>query len=293
MRQRLIIGGLVLILIITGGGFFLFRPPQEASGPIEAIPLDSTAPAEDEAEVAESEAPTAEPTAEPTTEPTTEPTAEVVEEPTTEDAAADSEATTDETADEATADETADEAAAPLSEPVLYEIVPTESEARFLIDEVLRGEPVTVVGTTDQVAGQIAFNAAEPTASEVGIIQINARTFLTDNEFRNRAIKNAILLTDQYEFVTFTPTEISGLPEEVTLNEAYTFEMAGDLTVTNVTQPVTFAVTVTPVSETRLEGNATTTILYTDFNLFIPDSPAVDTIADEVTLELNFVADTL
>ena len=36
----------------------------------------------------------------------------------------------------------------------LFEIVPEESEARFLIDEVLRGEDKTVVGTTNQITGR-------------------------------------------------------------------------------------------------------------------------------------------
>jgi len=47
---------------------------------------------------------------------------------------------------------------------------------------------------------------------------------------------------------------------------------------------------VTPVSETRIEGLATITFPYRDFAVRIPQVPSVDLVADDVTLELEFVA---
>ena len=44
------------------------------------------------------------------------------------------------------------------ADATIYTIAAGDAEARFLIDEVLRGEDVTVVGTTDQVAGELSFN---------------------------------------------------------------------------------------------------------------------------------------
>ena len=69
----------------------------------------------------------------------------------------------------------------------LYRIVPEESEARFEIDEILRGEPTRVVGITDQVAGDIILDFADAAASQVGVIRINARTLMTDEDRRDRA----------------------------------------------------------------------------------------------------------
>jgi polyisoprenoid-binding protein YceI len=172
----------------------------------------------------------------------------------------------------------------------IFEIVSAESEARFLIDEVLQGSPVTVEGTTDQVAGQIEIDPTNLSTARLGVIQINARTLATDNDFRNRAIKNAILETDANEFITFTPTSITGLPSSGTVGTASTFQVVGDLTIKGVTKAVTFEVTVTPSSTSRIEGTATTTVNYRDFELAIPDSPSVDTVADTVQLELEFVA---
>lgn len=181
----------------------------------------------------------------------------------------------------------------PATAQRIYEIIPAQSEARFLIDEVLRGDPFTVVGSTDQVAGQIAIDPNDLSSAQVGVIQVNARTLTTDNQFRNRAVKNRILRTDKFEFVTFKPTEIVGLSGAGTVGETYGFQIVGDLTIAGVTQEVTFDVAVTPESDARLEGLVTTAFLYTDFELAIPDSPSVDTVEDEVRLEFEFAAEAI
>ncbi len=280
MIKRVVALGMALMVIIFGVvAYGFFKPPKEASGPIEAIPVAVDQPASAEPTqvpaTAEPE-PTIEaavtavtPTSEPesTTANEPEPTATLVTEATESDAALDV-----------------------SSEPVIFEIVQADSEARFIIDEVLNGAPKTVVGVTNQVAGEIAIFVDDPTRSQIGTILVNARTLVTDNEFRNRAIKNRILQTDSYEFVTFTPTEIVGLPGGVTIGEAFSFQIIGNLTVRDVTNQVTFDAVVTPTSETQLEGLASTSILYADFNLAIPEAPAVASVDDEVVLEIQFVA---
>lgn len=273
-RNIAIVVGVLALIAVAALAFSVFRTPEEASAPLTAatLTIETSAPA-----AVATEPPVAEPTATPApvaapaeTEPAAEPTAAPAEEPT------------------ATAELTAEPAAA--AAPILFEIVQAESEARFIIDEVLRGSPVTVVGVTDQVAAQIAVAPANPGATQLGQIVVNARTLATDNEFRNRAIRNQILDTNTYEFVTFQPTELVGLPDAVTVGQSFSFQVVGDLTVKDVTQAVTFDVTVTPVSETRIEGVATTTFPYRDFGVRIPQVPSVDLVADDVTLELAFVA---
>lgn len=191
-----------------------------------------------------------------------------------------------------TAPLTADEVEPASADTVVFSIVPAESEARFIIDEELRGVPTTVIGATDQVAGSMAVSFANPTITEMGQVRINARTLMTDNEFRNRALRGQILQSaqDEFEFVTFDPTGIDGLPETATLGEAFTFQLTGDLTVRDVTNSVTFDVTVTPVSEERIEGSATATVQRADYNLLIPDVPGVANVSEDVVLEIDFVA---
>ena len=172
----------------------------------------------------------------------------------------------------------------------VFEIVPEESEARFVIDEILRGEPKTVVGTTDRVAGQIALNPSDLDTTRVGPIQINARTFVTDSEQRNRAIQNRIPLTDEHEYITFTPKTLVGLPDGASLGASVPLQVVGDLTIGGTTREVTFDTSVTPESPDRLAGNASTTIRYADWGIAIPQVPSVTGVSETVRLELDFVA---
>lgn len=168
------------------------------------------------------------------------------------------------------------------------------STASFEINEVLRGEPTTVVGTTNQVAGQVVVDPGDLGQSQFSEIVINARTFVTDSNQRNRAIRGPVILdsgSDANEFITFTPTSLEGLDgAAATVGETYEFTVTGDLTIKGVTNPVSFDVTVAMVDETTLEGTATAQILRTDFGIGIPSVPFVADVTDEVTLDLEFVA---
>lgn len=247
--QKLIAAAVLGLIVIFGGlAYSTFRPPEQASAPIAAIPVASAA-------------------AQPTTGTTAANTAA------TDTAAA---GTTD--------------SVAATGSAIIAQIVQSESEARFVIDEVLNNAPKTVIGTTDQVAGEIVVDPQDPSKTQVGVIQVNTRALATDSEFRDRAIKNRILSTDQYEFATFTPSEIVGLPESGTVGQSYSFQIVGDLTIRDVTRQVTFEVTATPVSENRLEGTAQTTIAYADWGITIPQVRQVASVSDKVRLEIDFVA---
>ena len=178
----------------------------------------------------------------------------------------------------------------PATRPVIFEIRQDETEVRFTLNEVLRGEPKTVVGTSNQVAGQMAVDLADLSTAQIGLIQVNARTLATDNNFRNRAIRNVILETDDFEFITFAPTAISGLPDTAVPGAPLTFQIAGDLTIRDVTQAVTFDVTAAAVSETRLAGTAVATVQRADYNLVIPEVEGVADVDEAVRLEIDFVA---
>ncbi|MGQ0601326.1 MAG: YceI family protein [Anaerolineales bacterium] len=172
----------------------------------------------------------------------------------------------------------------------VFQISQADSEVRFIIFEELRGQPVDVVGRSNQVAGELAVNPADLSTAQVGVIQINARTLVTDQDQRNRAIRNRILNTDTYEFITFTPTEVRGLSGGAAPGDTQTFQLVGDLTIRDVTQPVVFEVTVTAESATRLKGSAFATITRADFGLIIPSVPSVANVGETVKLELDFVA---
>ena len=279
MLRRVLVTGLlvafVLPFVVACG---LLQEPEEASGPIEAIPLEVTA---------EEQQPTA--TAQPedtrAVEEYPEPQVELTEE--TLDPYPEGAEATDEPAEMEATDEPAEPTGSGL---VIFTISPENSQVRFELNEELRGEPKTVVGTTDQVAGQIAVDRSDLSATQVGIIQVNARTLATDNDFRNRAINNEILNTDEHEFITFTPTAINGLPDNVDIGGMVNFTIVGDLTIRDITNEATFNVEATLVSDTELVGTASTIVSRTDYNLIIPSVPNVANVEEEVELYIDFMS---
>jgi polyisoprenoid-binding protein YceI len=174
---------------------------------------------------------------------------------------------------------------------ITYEIDQDQSLVRFILDEDLRGEPTRVVGVTDQVAAQIVVDFGDPQSSQLGTIRINARTLATDSEFRDRAIRGQILdsAQDEFEFIEFTPTAIGGFPTSVMPGDAVELEITGDLTIRTLTNPVTFAVTLT-VDESQVSGSGTAVVQRADFELTIPNVPSVANVSEDVTLEIDFVA---
>jgi len=181
-----------------------------------------------------------------------------------------------------------------VPERSLYRINAEESEVRFRINEVLLGNPTEVIGTTKQVGGDFIINFADPPASQLGEIAINARTLKTDNEFRDQSIRGQILQTGlpENEFIRFVPTELTSMTiTPVGVGEIATFDIVGNLTIKGATNLVTFSASVTVESEDRVSGFASTTVLYTDYGINIEAPPNVTDIEDTVILEIDFVAD--
>ncbi len=189
----------------------------------------------------------------------------------------------------------AEESSAPAGLTV-FRIVSEESEVRFKLDEDLAGNRITVTGVTNEVAGDVAVDFANPANSELGTIRINMRTLKTDNEFRNRAIRGQILRTadDAFEFSDFVPTSIEGLPtESVAVGDEVSFKVTGDFTINGITKPITFDVVVKLTANNRIEGSARAVVQRADFNLNIPNVPNVANVEEEVELELDFVAEAI
>ena len=179
---------------------------------------------------------------------------------------------------------------AEASAKLLFQLEPQGSEARFIIDEVLGGNPNTVVGATDQVSGEIRIELAAPVQAVVSPIHIQVDGLATDSSFRDRAIRTFILESSSFPEVVFSPTSIAGLPETPLVGQPFSFTITGDLTIRDTTRSVTFNVTVTPESQDRLMGTASAAINRADYRLTIPSVPRVAGVSEQVTLELKFTA---
>lgn len=176
--------------------------------------------------------------------------------------------------------------------PITFRFADGGTEARFLIDEVLMGQDKTVVGVTSRVEGELTVDPGNPTAVQVGAIRIDASDFTTDDSRRTNRVRNDILKSSQeaYRYITFTPTNITGLPMTAAPGDAFTFQVTGDLKILDTTLPVTFDMSVTVVDDNTLQGSGRATIRYADFGIRIPQVPMVASVSDEVKLEIDFTA---
>jgi polyisoprenoid-binding protein YceI len=252
MKKVLLVFSITMIVVFVLSACGLLQEPEEASAPIEATPvlIETSIDQQDEA-------------------------TQVIE--------------TQSDVEESSSEQSA--AAEAVSRDVtVFVISQSDSQVRFELDEDLRGQRITVVGVTDQVAGEIAVNLDDLSTAQVGVMQINARTLLTDNDFRNRAIQNQILDTGDYEFITFEPTGIVGLPDKAAIGEQIKFTIEGNLTIRDLTNPVTFTVNARADSQGQISGTATTVINRVDYNLNIPSVPNVANVEEEVELYIDFVA---
>ncbi len=176
---------------------------------------------------------------------------------------------------------------------VAFVIDPTRSSAAFEIDEVLRGEPQRVVGTTSELAGQFEMDPDDLSSVEFSQIVVNARTFDTGSGNRDRAIRGPVILdsaSDEFEFITFDATSVEGLQGALTDGEMLEFTVEGDLVIRDTVNTVTFDVTATPIDEDRIDGTAEATVLRSDYGIGIPNAPGVADVSDEVLIRLEFVA---
>lgn len=168
-----------------------------------------------------------------------------------------------------------------------------QSSASFEIDEVLRGSPQRVVGTTSEVAGQVSLDPTDLSNIRFSQIIVNARTFDTGSGNRDRAIRGPVILnsaSDEFELITFDVTSVDGLDGALSIGEPTGFTVTGDLVVRGTTNPATFDVTATLVDQGTIEGSASTTVLRSDYGIGIPNAPGVTDVSDEVLITLDFVA---
>ncbi len=224
-----------------------------------------------------------------TTEPTTpaQPAAPAAEQP----------ASTPVAVDEATPSAAAEVPATPAApaeassgDAIRFVVDPAQSEARFIINEELMGSPKTVVGVNDGVSGEVSVNPADPASVQIGPVVIEAGGFVTDSDRRNGAINRFILQSGNYPSITFTPTDMEGMPASVGVGDNLTLQVTGDLTIREITRPETFAVTVQVVSTTELRVSGTAQVLRENYELTIPSVASVANVTNEVQLEFDLVA---
>jgi polyisoprenoid-binding protein YceI len=272
---------LVLLLTVLGlaacGGA---TQPEATSPPAEEAPA-TAAPVEEPAATATpaEEAPaTATPVEEPaaTTIPAEEPVATPAPEEETEDAAN------------------------ALSGSHIYVIVPEGSQAFYIVDEEffqgalaklgIEAGLIDTVGSTQEIEGELQLNLDDLTSPlGTNYFAVNLASLTTEQSRRDNWIRENGPRFNAYPLAEFTAKAIEDAPDTYVEGEEIRFKLLGDLTIREITQPVTFDVTASLEGNT-ITGVATAQLLMTDFGIEPPNFANTLTVENEFEVRVQFTA---
>ncbi len=173
-----------------------------------------------------------------------------------------------------------------------FKIVPNESKASYTVNETLFNENNrinTAIGTTPQITGDIIADKANPQNSKLGTITVDLSQLTSDSSRRDNFIKQQFLESSKFPLATFVPDKIDGIPSSYKEGQDYSLKISGNLTVHNVTKPVTFDVTANLKGDT-LTGTATTNLLMSDFGVGPISLMNMLKTEDKVIVKISFVA---
>jgi polyisoprenoid-binding protein YceI len=173
----------------------------------------------------------------------------------------------------------------------VYRIVPEESKVTYEVNETFleNNRLGTAVGVTQGIEGEFQVDQANPQNSQLGTVTIDISQLTSDSGRRDNALRDRFLQSAQFPLAVFEPSSIEGFPAAVQEGVDIPLTISGDLTIREVTRPVTFD-TVVRLESDRITGQALTTILMSDFG-FGPISVAgMLNTEDEVKVTFDFVA---
>jgi polyisoprenoid-binding protein YceI len=167
-------------------------------------------------------------------------------------------------------------------------LVQGKSVAQYKVREQLArlSFPSDAVGKTQDVTGTIAFKQDGSIDQSVSKFVVGLTALQTDSNMRDNYVRRNILQTDQYPQAVFIPTEATGFPLPLPQSGSVAFKLTGNLTIKDVTKPVTLDVTGT-VQNNSFTGTASTSFKFEDFNLPQPQVPVVLSVVDNINLELD------
>jgi polyisoprenoid-binding protein YceI len=161
----------------------------------------------------------------------------------------------------------------------------TPSFVGYRVQEVLVGGAIeqTATGRTGDVTGTFTITANQ--VEEVSVTA-NLQTLTSDKSQRDNAIKDRGLESNTFPEATFVLAEPIELPEEPTPGETVPVNAVGDFTLHGVTKRVEIPIRGRWDGE-LIQAVGTLHIVFSDYGIEAPTSPAVASIRDEGEMEFQ------
>jgi polyisoprenoid-binding protein YceI len=168
------------------------------------------------------------------------------------------------------------------------------TKARYKVQEQLAGITFNsdAVGTTEAVTGTFVVNPDGSIDAARSKLTVDLRTLKSDQPNRDNFLQMRTLETAKFPTTEFVPKRAVGLPAPLpgsgpTANAG--FQLIGDMTLHGVTKEVTWNV-VSTFANDLVAGRATTTLLFSDFNITKPSLARILSVDDKIILEIEFRA---
>lgn len=181
-----------------------------------------------------------------------------------------------------------------------FVVVPGESSAAYIVDEEFFAGALAklgieaglqkITGSTNEVTGELQLRLDDPqNALASGEFTVNLPSLKTDQDRRDSWIRDNALESNRFPVAKFVAKSINNAPTSYTDGTEVTFQLLGDLTVRDITQPVTFDVTATLTGDT-IKGVATTAMKISSFGFDPPNFANTLTVADDFTIRVELTA---
>lgn len=173
----------------------------------------------------------------------------------------------------------------------VFSIVSSDSKAVYEVDEVLRGTPTHVVGSTQNITGTVLFDTQSRQIKSAKVL-LDASSFKTDIPTRDDNVRKLVLKVQEpgNENIIFTLTSIEGLDAGLVLGQDMPVSINGELVVLGIVKPTTFSGMVNLSDSGTLSIKASTDIAYADFGVVIPDLPFLSNVGKVAKLSIELFA---
>lgn len=182
---------------------------------------------------------------------------------------------------------------APSGSGQAYTIISERSEAAYFADEKLANLPLpsTAKGSTTGITGTLYLteDGLDLDPEQTSMFTVDLTTLKSDQDRRDNRVQSDGLQTSQYPTATFTASGVTGYDPAIPEGEEQTLQLTGTLDLHGVEKEVTWDV------KARREGDvitalATLNFLYEEFDIPLLNIANFVTVEDDVTLQVQIVA---
>jgi polyisoprenoid-binding protein YceI len=174
-----------------------------------------------------------------------------------------------------------------------FKIVPANSEADYFADEKLASLPLpsTAKGSTHDIAGTLFLtpDGLQLDPSQQSKFTVNLTTLASDKSQRDRRVQTQALDTAQYPTATFTAKSVTGYDPNKAAGDEQALKLTGTMDLHGVQKDITWDI------KAKRQGNvitalATVNFKFADFNIPVPNIAGFVSVQDNVTLQVQIVA---